>query len=203
MAESVQYTSERRVTTLFLVDADDPALPEYQRLKWELHVLPRRVGYSASLNAVAPLVWDEHDILGAFGDDTLFRTRYWDHKVRKALATPGIAYGDDLIHGVKHPTAVFESSVIAKALGWFALPATRHQYTDDGWKWLGQELGILRFIPDVVIEHMHPAVGKAEWDDTYLYATKTERVERDHAAFNHWLNHGMRADVAKVREALA
>jgi hypothetical protein len=189
---------------LLIVDADDPALPGYASHQLPLRVLEEQVGYTASLNAVARELWDSVDILGAFGDDVLFRTPGWDRIVEVALQTPAIAYGDDLIHGRNHPSAVWMHSTIAKALGWLALPSTTHQWADDGWKRLGQELGLLRFLPEVVVEHMHPAVGKADWDATYEGVFQSERAKGDYEGFTAWAeNGGLAADAVKVRAALA
>lgn len=193
--------TDRGVEVVVIVDADDPSLPEYVNAGLPLHCLPERVGYTASLNVVAAEV--SADIFGAFGDDVLFRTRGWDQIVERTLQTPGIAYGDDLIHGRSHPSAVFMSAEIVTALGWLALPATTHQWADDGWKRLGQETGLLRFMPDVVVEHMHPAVQKAEWDATYESVFDGDRAKADFDGFTGWVETGLAADAARVMAALA
>jgi hypothetical protein len=194
--------TEPTTAYLVVVDADDPTLPDYQADDLPLWILAERVGYTASLNACAQEHWDRYAILGAFGDDVLFRTRRWDRVVQETLTTPGIAYANDLIHGQNHPSAVFMSSVIAKALGWLALPATRHQWADDGWKRLGQATERLRYMPSVTIEHMHPAVGKAEMDEGYRAVFDGENAKRDHAGFTAWAEGGLEADAAKVRAVL-
>lgn len=189
---------------LFIVDPDDATLPDYVNFGLPLRVLPERIGYTASLNAVARELWDDADVLGAFGDDVRFLTPGWDRIVERTLSTPGIAYGDDRIHGQNHPSAVFMSSAIAKALDWLALPATTHQWADDGWKRLGQSTGSLRYMPDVIVEHLHPAVGKAEWDETYASVFQDERAKSDFEGFTRWVEDGgLQQDAAKVREVLA
>lgn len=205
MAASVRDTSEGRVDVCLIVDADDPELGGYYHLvdEYDLLVLPERVGYTASLNAAAARFWDDHSILGAFGDDVIFRTDNWDRQIEAALTMPGIAYGNDMIHGAKHPTAVFMSSSIAKALGWLALPAVRHQWADDAWKRLGLDSGLLRFV-DIIVEHMHPAVGKSEMDPTYeaIFGANEEaaaQAKADYEAFNRWVATGLRNDLRAVR----
>lgn len=206
MADSALRTASGDVQVVLIVDDDDPQRDEYLALGADgptVMVMPERIGYTASLNAVARDLWDVDTILGAFGDDVLFRTIGWDDHVRLALSTPGIAFGDDLIHGRNHPSAVWMSSEIARALGWLALPATSHQWADDGWKRLGNELGLLRFVPEVIVEHMHPAVDKAAWDDTYRAVFDDARAASDFEGYSEWIDSGgMAADAAKVREAL-
>jgi len=198
MVVSVHDTRVGAVRVIVIVDEDDPTLTQYERL--QPVVIPAGLHFTGALNRVAREVWDEFDVLGAFGDDVLFRTPGWDLTVAETLATPGIAYGDDLIHGVKHPSAVFMSSVIARALGWLALPVTSHQWADDGWKRLGQATGLLRYMPSVIVEHMHPAVGKAEMDDGYRAVFESNRAEADHEGFVGWLQDGsLEADAERVR----
>lgn len=209
MLESIRTTATETPGLVTIVDADDPTLEGYRALGLgeSLVVLPERVGFTRSLNAIAEMLWDEVDILGAFGDDVLFRTRGWDDRVRETLSTPGIAYGDDLIHGVNHPSAVFMSSAIAKALGWLAMPGTRHQWADDAWKRLGQELGCLRYMPDVVLEHLHPAVNKAPFDATYGWnldgsPEANARAKADFDGYQEWLQRYLALDIANVRAAI-
>ncbi len=200
LVRSIRATATQTVGIRVLVDPDDPELSAYRPAG--LHILPKPMGYTVALNHAARETWDEYSIVAAFGDDVVFRTPGWDRVVEETLATPGIAYGDDLIHGVNHPSAVFMSSVIAKALGWLALPATSHQWADDGWKRLGQETDTLRFMEGVIVEHEHPAVGKAEWDATYAGVFDDARAKGDFDGFTAWTEAGLAEDAAKVRTVL-
>ncbi len=223
MATSARLTAADpdALEVMIIVDRTDPALPEYEgrfhadpsRPTW-LRVLEERTRYVPALNIGAAESLERHAILGAFGDDVLFRTQGWDRIIVEALSTPGIAYGDDGIHGEAHPSAVFMSRELVLALGWLALPATDHQWADDGWKALGQALGCLRYCGAVLLEHMHPAVGKAPWDAGYreLLGTKgeepdvdaeaLERATHDYNGFTVWAREALPADVARVRAYL-
>lgn len=207
MAVSALETARSGVGVTIIVDPDDPERKAYAEVLSipgvRLVVLSERLGYTASLNEIAAYAEPTIDVLGAFGDDVIFRTKGWDDRVRSELATPGIAYGNDLVHGQGHPTAVFMSRAIVDALGWLALPATSHQWADDGWKALGQRTGLLRYLPNVVVEHMHPAVGKAEWDETYASVFDDARAKRDYDGYQAWLADGLEADAEKVLAALA
>lgn len=212
MAASVLATAQSPVRVVLIVDADDPQHHNYQALAGpepgvgpSVVTMPEQVGYTRSLNAVAQIVLADPDVtvVGAFGDDVVFRTPGWDQSLLEALATPGMAYGDDLIHGRNHPSAVFMSRELIEALGWLALPATSHQWADDGWKRLGQITGCLRFLEGIVFEHEHPAVGKAEWDDTYAGVFTDERAKADYEGFTGWLeSDAFVRDVEKVRQVL-
>jgi hypothetical protein len=206
MAASVTASAIEDVHTILIVDRDDPELDVYEGLpllpNTGLRVLTDRLGYTGSLNLVAAEEWNDHTILGAFGDDVLFRTYGWDHMVEEALSTPGIAYGNDLVHAKGHPTAIFMSSVIAKALGYVAIPHSRHLWVDDAWKDLGQRTDTLRYVPEAIFEHMHPVVGKADMDQTYHEVYDAELGHKDHLGFLDWQANHAESDAAKVRAVL-
>jgi hypothetical protein len=204
MVESVRQMATGPVGVRVIVDADDPAVMEYEGIVAveDYVVLPHRVGYARSLNAVASTLWDDFTIIGAFGDDVLFRTWNWDQMVEEALTEPGIAYGNDLVHAAGHPTAIFMSSAIAKALGYIAIPQSRHLWVDDAWKLLGQKTGTLRYLPNVICEHMHPVVHKAEMDQTYHEVYDSVLGHQDHLGFLDWQANHAESDAAKVKAVL-
>jgi hypothetical protein len=199
MVQSVKDTASQDVRVVVVVDPDDPTLPDYRRKVKDLVVLPERLRYSASLNLIAREVWDTEDILGAYGDDVIFRTKGWDDAVR--AAPPGIVFGNDLAHGSGWPTAVWMSSPIAKALGWLALPECRHLYVDNAWKAIGDATGILTYLPEVIVEHMHEVYGKAPKDQTYI-DVYDDNGARDYVAWKAWEQDGLADAIERVRAIL-
>lgn len=195
-----------------VVDADDPALPGYFGstsdvwYRAEIGIVTLQPDDTGNLvkatNTVSLRIAreDPTTIIGNLGDDHLCRTEGWDRLVKRALARPGIAYGDDKIHGAHLPSAPFISAEIVNALGWYALPTCNHLYIDDAWRELGKRTGSLHYVPDLVIEHMHPAVGKAKTDEGYDRAQAT--VEADKAAFDDWYANRIDIDAATVLQAL-
>lgn len=197
---------------VLVVDDDDPRLPEYKALRWRadrrafvtLVVLEREASGSltAATNAVSvPLARNAPDtIIGNLGDDHVCKTTGWDAEVSRALERPGIAYGDDRLQGERLPTAPFISASIVNALGWYALPCCRHMFIDDAWKAIGEATGVLRFLPGVVIEHVHPATGAVPSDEGYARADAS--MEADRRAFFEWRNTTFYQDVDNVRRVL-
>lgn len=203
------------------VDHDDPCFWDYVAMVDELPA--RRFGLDADAPFLTALTAEEtgdlvratntvsgriaridpHAIIGNWGDDHVPRTVGWDVIVRTALAEPGIAYGDDRLQGERLATAPFISAEIVRALGWYALPTARHLYIDNVWMDIGVAIGRLRYLPDVVIEHMHPAAGKAELDDGYVRANSEATTAADRAAYNDWRDRYMKLDVDAVRRAIA
>lgn len=217
--ESFRKTARKLDSRLvFIIDRDDSCLAEYKALGSEW---TRRFGvdvdapYFVTLdaeetgdlvkatNAKIDRFWDRCDVFGHVGDDHLFRTEGWDVAIEEALAPkPGVAYGNDGIHGQAIPTAAFVSSVVVKALGWLALPTAHHLYIDNAWKTLGQRLGSLHYLPRVSIEHMHPLAGKAPMDAGYAKANEPAMYDHDRRAFEAWLAGPIHDDIARVKAAI-
>jgi hypothetical protein len=197
------------------IDADDPMLPGYYAPLPTNDIYHRaeisRVvlcGYETgnlvkATNTVSLRIARENPatIIGNLGDDHVCRTEGWDKMVADALVEPGIAYGRDGIHDEHLPTAPFISGEIVSGLGWYALPTCHHLYIDDVWRELGQALGRLRYLPDLFIEHLHPAVGKADTDAGYVQAQAN--VDADRYAYEEWQQKYKDGDVRAVLRALA
>lgn len=139
--------------------------------------------------------------VGFMGDDHRPRTKGWDQFYLDALRElgTGIVYGNDLLQGERIPTQVAMTSDIVRALGHMAPPPLIHMYFDDYWKELGTRAGCIRYLPDVVVEHMHPLAGKAEWDAGYERVNAKSMYAADHAAYTRWRYMNLPAEVAKVK----
>ena len=164
------------------VDADDPSRDAYLAEAGDV-VLGPRLRMAGTLNKVALERATRYDYIGFMGDDHRPRTAGWDEEIRETLAKmgTGIVYGDDLLQGKNLPTAVFMTSNIIRALGYMAPPGLIHLYLDNFWLDLGTAADVLRYLPDVLIEHMHPTNGKAPMDAGYaevndpaMYAADSE-----------------------------
>lgn len=191
---------------LVIADDDDPALPHYRQVCQErgitLEVGPRlRLG--PTLNRAAARHLHGYDAIGFMGDDHRPRTPGWD----KAFVTElqrlgtGMVYGNDLLRSQDLPTAVAMTSDMVRALGWMVPPGLVHLFIDNAWLALGRTLGAITYLPDVVIEHMHPAAGKADTDDGYIECNSGPQVEADRTAYLAWHDNALAVDAGRVREA--
>ncbi len=133
---------------------------------------------------------DHITYVGFMGDDHRVRTPGWDQILTDAAGPLGIAYGDDLIQGEELPTAVVMGADIVRTLGQMVPAALQHLFVDDYWKALGTGTGRLHYVPDVVIEHMHPSAGKAETDESYEITNHPDRYESDGAAWREYRDGG-------------
>jgi hypothetical protein len=215
LAQAFRDTCTERTWLLFAVDEDDPQYLAYRDAVGEASATGLRVQLVAQpggtmvsalnhaarhlLAAPAPVV---PDAIGFMGDDHRPRTEGWDRAYLTALQSlPGIVYGNDLLQGPNLPTQCAISARLVRALGHMAPEVLTHLYVDNYWRDLGRATGCLAYLPDVIVEHLHPMVGKAEWDDGHRRVNRPSMYERDRAAYTaYWGEHQAR-DVLAVRQA--
>ena len=195
---------------LFAVDTDDPELAGYKAEAAKVKGDPRfrvvhgkRLRLCGTLNAQAVKAARKYRYLAFLGDDHRPRpaATAWDARIRECLSGgPGIVYGNDLLMGERMPTAVAMTSDIVRTLGYMAPPALVHLCLDLVWLDWGKGMGRITYLPDMVIEHLHPANGKADLDVGYEECNSEAQVSADSAAYYDYRdNGGLDTDLAKLR----
>lgn len=206
--------TEATADVLFCVDKDDPELAAYKahaktyaddaRVRFVFWARKRLCG---TLNQAAVKNASAYRFLAFLGDDHRPRVadRPWDERFRECLSGggPGLVYGNDLLMGEQMPTAVAMTSDIVQTLGYFSPPVLVHLCLDLCWLDWGRRLGRITYLDDVVIEHMHPAAGKAQVDQGYEECNSPDQVGADGAAYYDYRdNGGLEADLDKLRKLL-
>jgi len=170
-----------------VIDNDDPKWNEYAKSE-NYKKLPadnKTGGCAKSLNTGAVLLLDItkyplYDYFVFMGDDHLPRTQGWDKAFIQALGqNTGIVYGDDLLQGSNLPTAFGMSRDLVEELQGMTFPGCVHLFFDNFVKQLGLDLEYLKYLPDVIIEHLHPIAGKAEMDEGYARVNQPKWYEQD------------------------
>lgn len=196
---------------LFAVDTDDPELAAYKqhaatlkadgRFRFTFGKRRRLVG---TLNAQAVKAAKTYRFLAFMGDDHRPRPAAmpWDARIRECLSGgPGIVYGNDLLQGEKMATAVAMTSDIVRTLGYMVPDCLVHLCADLVWVDWGRGMGRITYLHDMVIEHLHPAAGKASVDAVYEDCNSPERASQDAAAYYEYRDGGgLEADLAKLRK---
>ena len=216
LAAAFRETCELPDTGLvFAVDESDPTWPEYERaVEVEPPGRDERPMVAAmcaptstmveALNFAALRLLDHFgagiDAVGFFGDDHRPRSASWDRAYLDALAArPGIVYGNDLLQRENLPTQCAMSTSWVRALGHMAPTLLVHLFVDDYWLRLGRAADGLTYLPDVVVEHVHPIAGEVAWDEGHRRVNQPAMYDRDRASFAYyWWHYGER-DVAAVR----
>jgi len=204
LVEAWAETRSGEADLLICIDDDDPLNGQYltadQLPKWAKIISGPRRRLGGTLNFAAPAIAERYEMVGFMGDDHRPRTPGWDRMISEVGASTylAVAYGDDLFQHAALPTAVFMDSRIVRRLGWMVLPGQTHLFMDNLWKTLGEQLGALRYLPDVVIEHVHPAAGKGEWDAGYAEVNAGPVWEADEALYKEWVAYRMPGDIATL-----
>ncbi|OLT13024.1 hypothetical protein BJF79_03750 [Actinomadura sp. CNU-125] len=199
-----EETSTGAAALLVAADDDDPTLPEYRTVcrdrGIELTVGPR-LRMVPTLNAVAIERAPHHFALGFMGDDHRPRTLGWSAHYLAALRTlgTGFVYGNDLLAGERLPTQIAMTSDIVQALGAMVPALVKHLWADNQWWDLGHAIDRIRYLPDVVVEHMHPLAGKVNYDAGYREVNSDTAAQKDREVYAHWYESQRATDVAKLR----
>jgi hypothetical protein len=210
--EIMQAWGDTRATAdvLFCVDKDDPELAAYKqqakaladdkRVRFVFWARKRLVG---TLNQAALKNAGDYRFLAFMGDDHRPRpaAQSWDERIRICLSGgPGIVYGNDLLQGEAMATAVAMTSDIVATLGYMCPPGLVHLCADLCWVDWGRGMGRITYLDDMVIEHLHPAAGKASVDAVYEDCNSPERASTDAAAYYDYRdNGGLESDLDKLR----
>jgi hypothetical protein len=163
------------VEIIMYVDDDDT---ESHHLAWEGLNIRRIIGPRLTMGAYNSrcLAESQGGIIVLVNDDMIIRTKGWDERLRALDASiPDkvyLAYGNDLFKGGKLCTFPILSRRTCDVLGDPYPTAYRGAFIDyhllDIFKRLqhrGEDR--IRYLEDVVFEHLHFRAGKAEVDQTY------------------------------------
>jgi hypothetical protein len=200
---------------LFVVDRDDPRYMDYRE---ELRVatlrMPRgtvvyadawqplvpklnRVAVSLAVGRYAPFI-------GFAGDDHLPRTPGWAgcyigelYRLGTGIVSCADGYREDEL-----PTQWAMTANIVRALGRMVPAPVEHLYCDNAVKELGEAADCFSYLPDVMIEHMHPVAGKAPTDEQYQRVNSRQQYRGDRKAYHDWLRDGLQADAETVRQLI-
>jgi predicted O-methyltransferase YrrM len=203
-----------RADMVLVIDQDDPEYPGYLALVEETrhpdsgepliktYEVPAHVPMVHKLNDAARALAPGWFALGFAGDDHLPQTIGWAERYLTVLRElgSGVVYGDDGYQGRKLSTEWAVTSDAVLALDRMVPADVEHMYCDNAMMDLYGEAGCLVHLPEVRIEHMHPAAGKAETDEQYQRVNHRDQFSKDRRAYEGW-RHGdvFLTDVATVR----
>lgn len=178
---------------LFIIDANDPEHDQYEfevgaHKCMTIENETRGMAYPINKAANAIVKENKYQYFAFLGDDHRPRTAGWDGILIQAMQRrPSMAYSNDLLQGERLPTMITMTSDIVAALNGMVPPKMKHLYLDNFWKKLGQDLGALTYLDHVIVEHMHPVAGKAEWDEGYKEVNATEIYAFDALAYQNYI----------------
>lgn len=193
---------------LWLWDADDPRAGGYmdRLIHWAPMLRERRISawmpmvHKLDLLAAEYARDGNHRHIGFAGDDHLPRTHGWAQDMAWALdwMGTGIVYPDDGYQHERLASSWAMTADIVRALGRMVPAPVEHLYCDNSIMDLGQAIGRLQYLPDVLVEHMHPVAGKVETDEQYERVNGREQYAKDRPAYKAWRNRGGLQQCAEI-----
>lgn len=140
-------------------------------------------------------------------DDIMFTTEHWDTKVKEAFDRfpdkIALVFGNDghPSRGDNHGTHPFLHKNWVDAVGYFLPPGFVADWSDQWINDVASDLGRHVYLPDVITEHLHPALGKGAYDTTYLMADQKRAADRPDVKYTMEKNKRL-DDVDKLRKVM-
>jgi len=200
LVASVRATASTNPEIIIYVDDDDTS---YLGLDKELNIIiqngPRKTLSSCYNDCVQKT---SAEILMFAGDDLLFRTQNWDLEIINTFSK----YPDKIVfvHGNdghwehRLGTHGFLHRKWVNAVGYFIPPFFGCDFSDVWITDVANALGRKVYLSNILIEHMHPAFGKADWDQTH----KERLARNDGGVLYNQLSSRRQDDILKLKGEL-
>lgn len=118
------------------------------------------------------------DIVSFIGDDVIFLTKGWDEKIISAFDEFQdkivFVYPDDGMNHEKLGVHGFLHRNWVDTLGYVVPPYFAARFSDAWIQEVAQNIGRAKYIPSVIIEHLHYCVNKGNIDKTYKEANQRD-----------------------------
>lgn len=134
-------------------------------------------------------------------DDAVFVTPGWDKLLMMGLddlGGSGYAYPDDRRRADIPEHCVISSDIVLE-LGWFAEPSMGHYYIDNVWAELGRRTGLIRYVPQAVVEHRHYSITSGVVRDATYAEAEQSWGDHDLEAFQSWMRKDLPMQTARLR----
>lgn len=163
----------------------DLRLPE----GWEVKRWSGHVGLAHQINWLLKK-YPEAKCYGRLDDDMIPVTDGWQQRLEDAAGDWSIAYTrDEFVNGIKEKTgqpwmsgAMCIGGELARAVGYLSIPGTWHHSMDRVYSQIGERLGLLRYLDNVTVKHLHHRNRTRERDDTDL----DRQPQRDWPKITQW-----------------
>jgi len=176
------YEKTGSTTPVWLRLDDDDTNPEYHHENWTVQTGPRLP--LSEIYAEAYRKFPDSDWYGFIADDVVPITQNWDIKLIETAGHDGMAVpaGGDTTGGCPHFVL---GGDLVRSIGWLALPGLSRLYIDTCWGVISAQRGVLRHVPEVILEHRHFSNKLALFDATYKKSPIIK--ENDKRLYERWL----------------
>lgn len=151
------------------LDRDDLALPEYLQ-RFDEAIVGLNPSVVMAVNRAARTVHDDEDLIFNLADDYAF-TPGWDQRLLDFIATipqPEYFVCDPSFPNCQQAgTLQFVSTDLYRKLGYFFYHEYFSMEADHDLMESARARKALFVSPPLGIDHLHPTLGKGQWDETY------------------------------------
>jgi hypothetical protein len=142
-------------------------------------------------------------------DDQVIQTPGWDRILLDMLAELRqrdghglhILHWRDGINDAALPQGFATEDLLSITDTFYPVEAMRHLFVDNYFRFIGRIAGLLEYVPEVFIEHLHYCNGKAPMDKNYAQTNSQSAYDRDGQAFEEWCLKSGYALAGKINEA--
>ena len=189
LIEAMRATGEIPTVAVMV---DGPMYNIHWPTHWKIHNSFGHLEMQRSLNALLALYSNE-PFYGILTDTHRPQTPAWSTKMIEAAGTGSIVICNTTKHrhnprtGLRRVTTLTFGGDLVRAIGWVWLNRVCHLYGDDAWEDIGYALGIIKYLPDVIIMALLKREGEVEIDANHrrMWQGKSY-MATDAAAFAEW-----------------
>ncbi len=215
MFDSYKATKTGKGLMVMYVSYDDPTLEQYQKLyrneKELMLIVGERIPVVQAYNLIPTVAYPNQKYYSNVNDDHVYRTKGWDEFLIQIIedegkgwgvATPRDAFDKDWnVH--QHPGAETISGNLIRTLGHVFYPKLKHLGADEYLKHIA--LGINRYFycPEILTEHMHAHINKAEKDTNYSEIYTDRNSNYKDAVLLNWVMAGEKdREINKIKKEM-
>jgi len=201
MMDSFTETQDGNIDLVFVVDNNDPDLDEYIKLfgqQYPYYILDQMT-ITEIFNKVALELEPNYNIYHTANDDFSYQTKGFDRLIINSYVThgEGVYYGDDGHWHEGLAVGPFITSGLVHALGYLQMPKLIHLCNDTVWTLLGNKGNFLHYIPEILIEHIHPETRNIPRDITSRRVNSRHTYNWDYYQFFLWKRDKMEGELVK------
>jgi hypothetical protein len=156
------------------------------------YIIGDEVGFSKKINELVYAFNEKkYDAYMILNDDQIIHTKGFDKILLDKLNELEkhrlwILHWKDGYKNEKLPQSFCTREMLKLQCGKYYTGKMVHLYTDNAYKHIGEQCGILHYVSDIYIEHLHVANGKAAMDKNYEISENINSYKRDKEYFDQW-----------------
>lgn len=196
--ESFQEKTSKNSRIMFALDNDN--YDDYpDEIVMNSAIFPR-TGIARKFNLLTMRFLNKWEGFMFVGDDLRFETPGWDEMMLTAIRDHNgfaVAYGDDRQYRFSRATHPVLGRNLVRAMGCAVTPGIVH-YLDFPWNWIGKQLGLLVWVPEVITPHLRWDALHTEPDALWT-ETNQKYGPLDTETWNKWVAENGRKLLAQVK----